>query len=152
MNERRAAGGVLVLLGLVALSEARRLAALREEMVAGAVVGDDSFPWIIGATLLLLGLYVLFVARWPVTPVSFPAGAARRRMLTSAGTLAAYYVITPYLGYTLSTLVISTGLYRAMGGYRWPVAFLIGGVTTGTLYLMFRVWLLEPLPTGWVGI
>ncbi len=152
VNERRVAGGVLVLLGLVALIEARRVAALREEMVAGAVVGDDTFPFIIGASLLLLGLYAFFVARWPVTHVSFPAGAERRQLLTSAGALAAYYVITPYLGYTLSTLVISTGLYRAMGDYRWPVALLSGGITTGALYLMFRVWLLEPLPTGWVGL
>ena len=27
-----------------------------------------------------------------------------------------------------------------------------GGVTTGLLYLMFRVWLLEPLPPGWLGL
>jgi putative tricarboxylic transport membrane protein len=152
VNERRVAGGVLVLLGAVALIEARRLAALREEMVAGAVVGDDTFPWMIGAAFVFLGLYALFVARWPVTPVSFPRGAERRQLLASAGALAAYYVITPYLGYTLSTLVISTGLYRTMGGYWWPVALLMGCVTTGTLYLMFRVWLLEPLPTGWIGI
>ena len=63
MNERRITGGVLVLLGAVALLEAHRLAALREEMVAGAVVGDDTFPWIIGGSFLILGLYVLFVAR-----------------------------------------------------------------------------------------
>ena len=65
MNERRVAGGVLVLLGAVALIEAHRLAALREEMVAGAVVGDDTFPWISGASLFLLGFYAVFVARWP---------------------------------------------------------------------------------------
>src|SRR5262245_19856868 len=131
VNEQRVTGGILVLLGVVALIEARRLAALREEMVAGAVVGDDTFPWIIGASLLLLGFYALFVARWAVTHVSFPAGAERRQFLISAGALAAYYVSTPYLGYTLSTLVISTALYRAMGGYRWAAALLIGGVTTG---------------------
>ncbi|MGH9365713.1 MAG: tripartite tricarboxylate transporter TctB family protein, partial [Thermoanaerobaculia bacterium] len=119
MNERRVTGGALMLLGAVALIEARRLAALREEMVAGAVVGDDTFAWIIGASLLLLGVYAIFAARWPATHVSFPVGAARRQLVTSAGALAAYYVITPYLGYPLSTLVISTGLYRAMGGYRW---------------------------------
>lgn len=152
MNERRVAGAVLVMLGVVALIEARRLRALREEMVAGAVVGDDTFPWIIGGSLLLLGLYVLFVARWPEARVSFPAGPARRQLLATAGALAAYYVITPYLGYTVSTLVVSSGLYRAMGGYRWPVAVFIAGLTTGALYLMFRVWLLEPLPTGWIGM
>ena len=152
MNERRVTGAVLLLVGAVALIEARRLAALREEMVAGAVVGDDTFPWIIGASLLLLGIYAISVAQWPETHVRFPAGAERRQLVTSAGALAAYYIITPYLGYTLSTLVISTGLYRAMGGYRWPVALFIGCATTGALYLMFRVWLLQPLPTGWFGI
>ena len=151
MNERRVAGSVLVLLGVVALIEARRLTGLREEMVAGAVVGDDTFPWIVGGSMVLLGLYALFVAPWAPAHVSFPVGLERRQLLTSIGALAGYCAITPYLGYTLSTLVVSTGLYRAMGGYRWPVAILIGGLTTGALYLMFRVWLLEPLPTGWVG-
>jgi len=39
-----------------------------------------------------------------------------------------------------------------MGGYRWPLALLIGGVTTAALFLVFKVWLVEPLPTGWIGI
>jgi hypothetical protein len=152
VNERRIAGGILVVLGAVALLEARRLAGLREEMVAGAVVGDDTFPWVIGLALLLVGLHAIAFARWSVHDVTFPAGAERGQLVGSAGALIVYYVITPYLGYTLSTLVVATGLYRALGRYRWPVALLIGGVTTGALYLVFRVWLVEPLPTGWVGI
>ena len=152
MNERRIAGGVLVLLGAVALLEARRLAALREEMVAGAVVGDDTFPLVIGAALVLLGLHTLVLARWTVRQVSFPEGADRRRLVGSAVALLAYYVAAPYLGYTLSTLLVATALYRAMAGYRWATAVLAGGVTTGALYLVFRVWLVEPLPTGWLGI
>jgi putative tricarboxylic transport membrane protein len=152
VNERRIAGGILVLLGAVALLEARRLAALREEMVAGAVVGDDTFPRLIGLALILLGLYALTLARWPKAPVIVPGSMERRQLAGSAGALLVYYVITPYLGYTLSTLLVATGLYRVMGRYRWPVALLIGGVTTAALYLVFRVWLVEPLPAGWVGI
>ncbi|MGH8429790.1 MAG: tripartite tricarboxylate transporter TctB family protein [Solimonas sp.] len=152
MNERRITGGILVLLGALALLEARRLSVLREEMVAGAVAGDDTFPWIIGALLFLLGLYTIFVARWPVRHIVFPAGPERRQLVTSAGALLAYYLVTPYLGYTFSTLVVSTGLYRAIGGYRWPVALFIGVLTTGALFLVFKVWLAEPLPTGWIGI
>jgi putative tricarboxylic transport membrane protein len=120
-------------------------------MVAGAVVGDDTFPWTIGASLVLLGLYVLFVASWSPAGVTAPMGVARRQLATTVGILTVYYVITPYLGYMLSTLVVSTGLYRAMGSYRWPVALAIGSATTAALYLMFRVWLHEPLPTGWAG-
>lgn len=145
-------GGCLVVLGAIALLEARRLASLREEMVAGAVVGDDTFPWIIGAALILLGLYAMSAARWPDGQVRFPGGTAGRQVLECAAALAVYCAITPYLGYTVGTLVASTWLYRAMGAYRWPVALFAGGVTTGTLYLMFRVWLNEPLPTGWFGI
>ena len=152
MSEKNVAGGILMLLGAVALFEARRLAALREEMVAGAVVGDDTFPWIIGAGLALLGLYILVGARWPSAPVSFPVGPVRRQMLATAGMLVAYYVIAPYLGYTLGTFAVSTGLYRAMGRYRWATAVVVAAITTGALYLVFRVWLHEPLPTGWLGI
>jgi hypothetical protein len=152
VSERRIAGGVLVLLGAVALLEARRLAVLREEMVAGAVVGDDTFPRVIGATLLLLGIYTLVLARWPARHPTFPEGADRRRLVGSAAALLAYYALAPYLGYTLSTLLVATALYRAMAAYRWLAALLAGGVTTGVLYLVFRVWLAEPLPTGWLGI
>jgi putative tricarboxylic transport membrane protein len=151
VSERRVTGVVLVLLGVLAVAEARRLSALREEMVAGALVGDDTFPMILGVSLLLLGAYALFFARWPAPAVSFPTGAVRRRILESAGAFTGYYLVTPYLGYTLSTLLASTALFRAMGAYRWPVAFLMGAMTTGALYLMFRVWLLQPLPTGWLG-
>jgi hypothetical protein len=152
MNEQRVTGAILVLLGVVALIEARRVAALREEMVAGAVVGDDTFPWIIGGALVLLGLYALCLARWAPANVTLPGGPARRQFLKTAGALAAYWAITPYLGYTVSTLVVATALYRAMGRYRVVVALLVALVTTGVLYLMFRVWLHEPLPTGWLGI
>jgi hypothetical protein len=116
------------------------------------VVGDDTFPRVIGAALLLLGLYTLALARWTVRPVSFPEGADRRRLVGSAVVLLAYYLMASHLGYTASTLLVATALYRAMAGYRWPVALLAGGVTTGALYLVFRVWLAEPLPTGWLGI
>src|SRR5262249_59796689 len=108
--------------------------------------GEGGLRWIVGAAFCVLGLYALFAARWPATTVNFPGGAERRQFIASAGALAAYYVITPYLGYTLSTLVIATTLYRAMGSYRWLTAVFIGCLTTAALYLMFRVLLLEPLP------
>lgn len=152
MNERRVAGGALLLLGALAVSEAWRLSALREEMVAGAVVGDDTFPWVVGAALIALGLHALLAARWPAAHPRFPAGAERRQLVASAGALAAYYVVTPYLGYTLATLVVGAALYRVIGRYRWPVATLMAAVTTGALYLVFRVWLVQPLPAGWLGV
>jgi hypothetical protein len=151
VSERRVTGVVLLLLGLLALLEAHRLAGLREELVAGAVVGDDTLPRLVGLALVLLGAYALVLARWPAPRVRFPRGGERARMLASAGALVAYYVIAPLAGYTLGTLLVAATLYWTMGGYRWWVAAAAGLATTAALYLMFRVWLLQPLPGGWLG-
>jgi putative tricarboxylic transport membrane protein len=151
-REGRTVGGMLVLLGIFSLWEGWRLHALRTQMVAGAVVGDDTFPLIVGAALVLFGAIILVVAKPPEVKVAQPSGEPRMRMILGAGILAAYWVIVPYLGYTGSTALASTGLFRAMGGYRWPFSLLLGGATAGVLYLLFRVWLLQPLPTGLLGL
>jgi putative tricarboxylic transport membrane protein len=151
-REGRVVGGMLVLLGVFSLWEGWRLHALRTQMVAGAVVGDDTFPLIVGAALVLFGTIILFVAKPSLLKVAHPSGQARMQMILGAGILAAYWIIAPYLGYTGSTALASTGLFRAMGGYRWPFSLLLGGATAGVLYLLFRVWLLQPLPTGLLGL
>jgi len=150
-REGPVAGGILAALGVVALLEGRRLYALREALVAGAVVGDDTFPIIVGVALLVLGAYMIFVARLPSVMVAFPHGAVSARMLGAAGAMVAYWLLAPWLGYTAATALVGIALYRTLGGYRWPVAVLLGAVSAGALYLMFRVWLLEPLPTGLFG-
>jgi hypothetical protein len=142
---------VLVLLGGLALREGRRLFVLRETLVAGAVVGDDTFPMIVGVALLVLGAYLVLVPSPPSARVELPRGAVRGRMLLGAAMLVAYSVLVPWLGYTAGTAIASTALYRGMGGYRWPAAVLLGAVSTGVLYLLFRVWLLQPLPAGILG-
>ena len=152
MRDRRIMGGVLVITGLLLLAEARRLYRLRTGMVAGAVVGDDTLPLIVGLASVLLGIYALTLATFSSPQLHFPQGRARQRMLWGAGILLAYCAVLPYLGYTASTALGSTTLFRGMGGYRWAASLLLGGVTTVTLYLLFRVWLLQPLPNGLLGL
>ena len=144
-------GAVLVLLAAVSLVEARRLYRLRTDFVAGAVVGDDTFPMIVGVGLAVLGIYMLGWARLPALEVALPRGPVRARMLAGGALLVAYAVLVPALGYTAATALVSVALFGAMGGYRWPVALVLGAVTTGALYLLFRVWLLQPLPSGLLG-
>jgi hypothetical protein len=72
-------------------------------------------------------------------------------MLIAAGTLVGYWLVVAWVGYTATTAAVAVVLFRTMGGYRWPVAASLAAVTTGVLYLMFRVWLLQPLPSGLLG-
>jgi putative tricarboxylic transport membrane protein len=150
-NQRWVMACVLIVLGVVALAEGWRLHALRTQLIAGAVVGDDTLPLITGVALIVLGILVAVVAPPQSVKVMWPSGAQRTQMLSAAGLLAAYWAMLPYIGYTGSTAVVSLGLYRAMGNYRWPTAALLAAATTGILFLVFRVWLQEPLPTGWLG-
>jgi hypothetical protein len=147
----RIVGAVLVGLGALALREARRLSLLRETVVAGAVVGDDTFPLVVGAALVVLGVYLLLAAPPASARVELPRGDVRARMLAGASVLVAYCVLVPWLGYTAGTGIVSTALYRGMGGYRWPTAVLLGAASTAVLYLLFRVWLRQPLPSGLLG-
>jgi hypothetical protein len=144
-------GAVLLALAAVSLAEARRLYRLRTSFVAGAVVGDDTFPMIVGVALAVLGLYMLVWARLPALEATLPRGPVRTRMLAGGGLLVAYAVLVPALGYTSATALASVALFGTMGGYRWPVAVALGAATTGALYLFFRVWLLQPLPSGLLG-
>jgi hypothetical protein len=142
----------MIVLGAVAVLEARRLFALREEMMAGAVVGDDTFPLLVGVSLLALGVFTLFFATLPALRVTFPVGPQRAQILTSAGVLFGYALVVPHLGYTASTFLAAAGLFGGIGGYHWPTSLLLAALATVSLHLMFRVWLLQPLPTGWLGI
>jgi hypothetical protein len=149
--DRVVVGALMIVLGVGAVVEARRLHALREAMVAGAVVGDDTFPLIVGAGMILLGVLCVTL-RMPAVRVTLPTGTARARMLGGGMLLVANWAMLPSFGYTASTAAVSIALYRAMGGYRWVVATAAGAVTTVLLHLLFRVWLRQPLPSGWLGI
>jgi hypothetical protein len=151
-RQGKVVGAGLTLLGLLALREGWRLHGLRTEMVAGAVVGDDTFPMVVGLALVALGVTAGYLHPPPAVKVTVPQGEQRGRMLAGGALLVAYWLAMPYAGYTASTGLVSVGLFRAMGGYRWPVAVLLGGVTTTLLHLAFRVWLLQPLPAGVLGI
>ena len=151
MTDGRLVGGVLLALGGVALYEAVRLTALRSEMLAGAVVGDDTLPFAVGVALVLVGGCLLLGAGGAQVRPAFGDRGIRRRMLWSAAVLAGYCAAMPHVGYTASTAAAAVLLFRAMGSYRWLICLAQSAGLTGALYLLFRVWLKQPLPVGLLG-
>jgi putative tricarboxylic transport membrane protein len=142
-------GGILfMLLGVAAILEGYRLRPLRTRGVAG----DDTFPFIIGVILLLLGGLMAFIVKSPPLKVTFPRGPIAWRMVGSLVGLFAYWALLPLLGYIPSTFLISTALFRLFGGYRWGICLIAAALLTSSLYLLFILFLKMPFPIGIFGI
>lgn len=137
----RLMGGVFILLGASSLFEATRL------MQQGAgLVGDHTFPLILGILFIISGVYFGFAKS--TASVSFPQGPTLRKMLGSMIILVAYWAAIPYLGYTLSTFLGSSALFKTMGEYKWYLCLFLGAVVAACLHLIFREWLYLPFPSG----
>jgi hypothetical protein len=149
--DAKVVGATLISLGTLAAWEGWRLREVRMMLVAGTVVGDDTFPLLIGIALVALGVYLVAAAPLPSAAVALPRGRVRAQMLGGGGLLIGYWLALPWLGYTLATALAAVGLFRALGGYRWAAAILFGALTAAALHLLFRVWLVQPLPLGIFG-
>jgi putative tricarboxylic transport membrane protein len=143
----RVAGGLFMLLGVVSLAEAWRLRPLR----MGEVVGDDTFPTLLGLGFLLLGALLVFVIKPQEMKVSWPKGKTAVQMLEAAVAMVVYWLVLPYLGYAISTLLAGAALFYSVGRYRWYMCLLGGGLVALTLHYIFVGWLRMPFPVGVFG-
>ncbi len=143
----RVAGGLFMLLGVVTLAEAWRLRPLRMH----AVVGDDTFPTLLGLGFLLLGALLAFVIKPQEIRVSWPKGKVATQMVEAVAAMVGYWLLLPYLGYAISTVLAGAGLFYSIGRYRWYVCLLGGGVIALVLNFIFVGWLRMPFPIGVFG-
>lgn len=147
-SEKNLGGYIAVFLGLLSLYEAKRLYAYSHDFVTG----DHAFPGLIGVLLILLGFSLIFERMIENKKIEFPAGKTLIVLITSVVLLFLYCLLITFVGYVISTLVISIGLIRIIGNYRWIFSILTGGVITAVLYFIFIVLLKTPLPSGIFGI
>ena len=145
----RVAGAIFILLGIFALVEGWRLLPLRSR----GMPGDDAFPLLLGLVMVVLGAILAFVLKpRQGSPVSWPRGQQAISMLESAGILVLYWIVLPYLGFAISTFMAASGLFYAIGGYRWYGCLLSSAVLTSAFYGIFIIWLKMAFPVGVVGI
>jgi hypothetical protein len=107
---------------------------------------------ILGILFLFLGGCLLFCAHPSAVKASFPRGVILQRVLWSAGILVGYWAFLPILGYLVSTFLALVALFKSAGGYRWTRGLLLGAIVVLALHVVFRVWLLLPLPRGLLGL
>ena len=148
MTADRVGGAIFILLGVIALLEARRLRPMRMR----AAVGDDIFPMILGVVLLLLGALMAFVVTTPPLKVDFPRKEIARRMIASLACLFGYWALLPVFGYVPSTFLSSALLFYLFGGYRLRTCLVAAALLTAAVYLTFVRFLKMPFPIGVLGL
>ena len=144
----RVVGLIFMALGVLSLIEGCRLLPFRMQGVAG----DDTFPFVLGFIILILGACEAFVLKPRNLSVSWPKGKPARAFLESAGVMVAYAILIPYLGYAPSTFLASASLLRFIGGYRWLICLLSGAGLAVAFHVIFGMWLQMPFPLGVFGI
>ncbi|GAX90120.1 tripartite tricarboxylate transporter TctB family protein [Effusibacillus lacus] len=148
MQSDRIGGIISIIFGVIAISESIRLYPKR----MGPLVGDYTMPGIVGVVMILLGLLVIFVVKGEKFKVEFPDRKLMKGLLLTFGLLFAYWVLTQFLGYEISTLLVAMGLFKVMGSYSVLKSMVYGVVLTAGLYFLFILWLGVPLPNGMFGI
>lgn len=155
---------------------ARRADVRREDLIVAGmallgalVVAIDSVPRYTsrgamgsGAVPLLLAIVIALCAagllaravreRALAKAVSWPRGPQLRRVALSSGSLVAYVIALPIVGFPAATVLLLLVFLRYLGGYHWRVAvpLALGGALV--MWYAFGVLLYMPLPRGWPGL
>ncbi len=115
MLSDRVGGIISIIFGSIAMSEAIRLFPARMD----TFVGDHTMPGIVGGALILLGLLLVFFVKGESFKVEFPDRVIMKSMLLALGLLFAYWFAIQYLGYVISTLLVSIGLFKVLGFFQF---------------------------------
>jgi hypothetical protein len=140
----RAAAAILLVFGLVALEEARKL-----RFGSIARPGPGFFPVVLAAAFSLVCLALLVVAIR--TREANAAPAARLgwpKMLATMAALFVYALVLEPAGFVIATFGLLLFFFKALEGQRWLAAVAGSLVTAFVTYLVFKVWLNVQLPAA----
>jgi len=144
----RAAAAVLLVFGLIALEEARKLR-------FGSVVrpGPGFFPVVLAAAFSLVCLALLIGALRAHSADPVPVSRLRwLKMVATIAALFAYAFVLERVGFVAATFALLLFFFRALERQRWRTALAGSLVTACLTYVVFKVWLNVQLPAGpWGG-
>jgi len=143
----RVAATVLVVFGVVAVEEARKLR-------IGSVVrpGPGFFPLVLAAAFTVVCVALAVVAFRDRRGRDGQASSLRwPKIAVTAGALFVYALVLERVGFVVSTFALLLFFFRGLERQRWSVALAGSIVTACVTYLVFKVWLhvqLPPAPWG----
>jgi hypothetical protein len=112
--------------------------------------GPGFYPMLVGVVFCIAGLAFIVETFRRVPPRASPdpiTAAARIRALATAGTLIAFVVVLPWVGYVAATFFFVAAMLRALGG-GWTLALATAIASAAASYWLFASLLAVPLPKG----
>lgn len=145
----RGAAAVLLVFGLIALEEARKLR-------FGSIVrpGPGFFPVLLAAAFSLVCVLLLVGALRARDGHAVVAGARLgwSKILATMAALFAYAFVLERVGFVAATFALLMFFFKVLERQRWRTALAGSLVTAFVTYLVFKVWLNVQLPAGpWSG-
>ena len=138
-------GGVLLVLSVAVIVQAVRLDN------GGNTVGPATTPWVIGVSLLLVGVLTVVRGRrdmgvWEVSEHTTSQDWRRLGVLVAA--LLAFAVLIPFVGYVVSGTLLYGATASALGAPRRAQMFAVGFCVAAVVWLLFDVGIGISLPAG----
>jgi putative tricarboxylic transport membrane protein len=117
--------------------------------------GPGAAPLALGLILLVLGLIIAASALLKPTVVADgearPEEGSQRKLLISAGLLAACVVLFEPAGFMLSTFAFLLAGFTLLGGADWRIAAPAAALAAGGMWMFFTKLLGVGLPYGFIG-
>lgn len=114
--------------------------------------GPGLFPVAVGTLLLAAGGAFLWQALGPAREgVGAPDARGTARVIGVAGTLVAFCLALPWLGYGGAAFGLLVALLHLFGLARWSVVAAVALLTTAASYYLFAFLLGVPLPGGFLA-
>ena len=142
----RILGIILLFLALVCFIEGIR--------VWDGVGGTGFMPALLGAVFALLGPGLL-IPRPPSQAffsISWPLKAGWQQLGLIFLCMVLYTLLLPWVGFLLGTTLFLTVLVRVMGRVRWGYGLIFGLVVSIITFVVFKIWLNMPFPSGFFGV
>ena len=145
-SRERAASFVLLVFGLVALEEARKL-----RFGSVARPGPGFFPAVLaGAFCLVCLLLVVAAFRARVEGGGPVARLGWTRIVAAMAALFVYALVLERIGFVAATFALLLFFFKVLERQRWLVALAGSFATAFVTYVVFKMWLNVQLP-AWGG-
>jgi putative tricarboxylic transport membrane protein len=114
-------------------------------------VGPGFFPLILAALLGLLSMLLLIKGLWSSERVRVCWPARWGGIILVIAAIFAYTLLLKPLGFLLATFLFTSLVFKYADSTRWAVPLAGAAITTGLNFLLFKVWLAIPFPSGFLG-